>query len=257
MYGTEVAAVALLKLSLVKVTELKEEVTDLRDEDDSEDDGRTMLADTVVVMVDDDAAVEFAGDKVNSLEKDVVEIFDEGIRRVNGGFPGPFPIAPTEPICVPCVELVELSDLDRLDDDIVGIKVPDMSEDAEADIVGCAKDDCVEVWLATLEKAIGLVDVGMNDVRTTFVVCPVAELSPSRPVTMVSILVEDVAPTLMLETFDCEPAESANEVLWTSATGGTGAVDERRASAIELLDEEVSAATDEVKGRTVGSELED
>ncbi|KAI9881177.1 MAG: hypothetical protein M1830_007155 [Pleopsidium flavum] len=118
-------------------TELKEEAAAAKgddDDDDEDEDGPTVVVAITDVNVAVDAAVALSVGKVNCLEKDIVELLDEGA-KVKGGFPGPLPIAGTEPTCLPAVWVVEPTS-------VVNEEIAEC-EDAEADVMGGSEDDCV------------------------------------------------------------------------------------------------------------------
>lgn len=138
-YNSDVdTAGALLDVSLWEndeATEPAEEAAAARGDDDDDNNDSTVDTEIVDVNVDVDAAVALSVGKVNCLEKDVVELLDEGA-KVKGGFPGPFPIAGTEPICLPGARLVEPTSVDEIDGEMVANEEAVESEDAEADIMG-------------------------------------------------------------------------------------------------------------------------
>ena len=178
------SAIALLDSETreaVEVRKLGEDVAVAEGDDEVDVAGKTVVVAITDVSVDIGTALAVSvGNKLNCLEKDVVEVLDKEARS-SGGAPGAFGTAATEPICLPVGE-------------------PEGP-------VSVAEDKVETVRFK--ERAEGMVDV--VEIVVGF---PVATPCPTRLVEMASKLVEDVwatwvplcivAPEVMSATDDRE-----------------------------------------------------
>ena len=187
--------------------------------------GRTVVVKTTDVSVDAGAVVAVPADNVNCLENDVVEPLDRATKS-NGGSPGVFPTAGTEPLCLPIVLFVDPTGFAPLDADIMGTEGTAVPVLVRTNCAEGIKEDCVEGAFATLNGGVELKDVGIN-VEGVIEGLSVATPLPTRLVTVVSGLEEDNVDnrTAMILLAVEDAAAAASRLLSALEMVGSGAIE--------------------------------